>query len=126
MNRRPAKLLMKSPIVKRSVPQTRLPLCTSFAAEPAPSAVSLDYYSVNQTFAHRRKRILGSLPMSKNEANTRLPATVIEHEARANGALTVCDALHLAKPMFHAISRDEIRRLYLGLASVLMKRAASH
>ncbi|MGB8106198.1 MAG: hypothetical protein WCF47_18195, partial [Pseudolabrys sp.] len=44
---------------------------------------------------------LGSLPMSKNKANTRLPATVIEHEARADGALTVCDALHVAKPMFH-------------------------
>jgi hypothetical protein len=66
--------------------------------------VSLDCYSVNQTFAHHRKRILGSLPMSKNKADTRLPATVIEHEARADGALTVCDALHVAKPMFHAIS----------------------
>jgi hypothetical protein len=77
---------------------------TSFAAEPSPSAVSLDCYSVNQTFAHHRKRILGSLPMSKNKADTRLPATVIEHEARADGALTVCDALHVANPMFHAIS----------------------
>ena len=29
------------------------------------------------------------------------PLAPLLHEARADGALTVCDALHVAKPMFH-------------------------
>jgi hypothetical protein len=69
-----------------------------------PLLVCLDCNSVNQTFAHHRKRVLGSLPMSKDKTNTRLPLAVVEHEARTDGGLTVRDALHVAKPMFHAVS----------------------
>ena len=67
----------------------------------APLAVCLDCHSVNQTFAHHRKRIFGGLPMSVDKADTRPPAAVIEYEAGADGAVTVCDALHVANPMSH-------------------------